>query len=191
MSKKAGLFFGSFNPIHIGHLITGFDLIEKLNYDYVIYIPANIPVHKNNSTILSHIHRLKMLELSINGINNFLISDIEIKKGGISYTIDTIKKLEELYKSDYKFGVVFGDDLLNDLSSWKDIDLLCNKTDMICMHRNVKNKIKSKYKLKWLENRIINISSSEIRERIKNNLPINFMVTEKVNSYIQKKKLYI
>ena len=59
------------------------------------------------------------------------------------------------------------------------------------MYRNNKEKIKSKYKLKWLENRIVNISSTEIRQRIKNNLPINFMVTDKVNDYILKKKLYI
>ena len=123
-NKKIAIYGGSFNPIHIGHLITGFDLIEKLNYDYVIYVPANIPIHKNISNLLNHNYRLEMIKLSIHGINNFLVSDIEIKKGGISYTIDTIKELQELYKCNSKLGVIFGDDLLNDLSSWKEIDLL-------------------------------------------------------------------
>ena len=190
-NKKIAVYGGSFNPIHIGHLIAGFDLIEKLKYDYVVYIPANIPVHKNISNLVNHNYRYEMIKLSIQGIDNFLVSDIEIKKGGISYTIDTIKELQGQYKNNKKFGVVFGDDLVSDLSSWKEIDHLCELTDMICLHRNSKERIKSRYKLKWFENRIISISSSEIRERIKKKLPINFMVTEKVNKYILKKKLYI
>ena len=189
-NKKIAVYGGSFNPIHIGHLIAGFDLIEKLNYDYVVYVPANIPVHKNISNLVNHNYRYEMIKLSIQDIDNFLVSDIEIKKGGISYTIDTIKELQEQYKNNKKLGVVFGDDLVNDLSSWKEIDLLYKTTDMICLHRNSKKSIKSKYRLKWFENHIINISSSEIRERIKKKLPINFMVTDKVNKYILKKKLY-
>jgi nicotinate-nucleotide adenylyltransferase len=190
-NKKIVVYGGTFNPIHIGHLLTGFDLLEKLNYDYVIYVPTNIPAHKNTFNLIDQFYRLKMIKLSIKGIKKFLVSDIEIKKGGISYTIDTIKELYDMYKCKNKIGVVFGDDLLNELSQWKEIDSLSKITDMICMYRKSSKVIKSKYKLKWLQNRIINISSSEIRERIKNNLPINFMVSEKVNNFILKKKLYI
>ncbi len=190
-NKKIAVYGGSFNPIHIGHLITGFDLIEKLNYDYVIYIPANIPSHKKLIDPASQKHRLKMIKLSIKGIKQFLTSDIEIKKGGISYTIDTIRELKRIHNNNNKIGVVFGDDLVDDLSTWKEIDSLCKISQLICMNRNNIKKIKTEYNIKWLENRIINISSSEIRKRIKNNLPINFLVTDKVKDFIYKKKLYI
>ena len=189
-NKKIAIYGGSFNPIHIGHLITGFDLIEKLNYDYVIYIPANIPSHKKLVDPASQKHRLKMVKLSISGVKQFLASDIEIKKGGISYTIDTIRELKRIHEN-CKFGLVFGDDLVNYLSTWKEIDILSKISQLICMNRNNIKKIKNKYNIKWLENRIINISSSEIRKRIKNKLPINFLVTDKVKKFIYKKKLYV
>ncbi len=189
-NKKIAIYGGTFNPIHIGHLITGFDLIEKLKYDYVIYIPANIPAHKKSIHIINQKNRLEMIKLSTKGIDKFLVSDIELKNGGISYTIDTVRALHKIYDYKGKFGVVFGDDLLNDLYTWKEIDLLSKITDMICMFRNNSKKNNSKFKIKWLENRIINISSTEIRDRIKNNLPINFLVTDNVNKYILKNKLY-
>src|SRR4030042_2383736 len=189
-NKKIAIYGGTFNPIHIGHLLTGFDLIEKLKYDYVIYIPTNIPAHKKLINEINQKNRFEMTKLSTQGIDKFLVSDIELKKGGISYTIDTVRELQKKYDYKGKFGVVFGDDLLNDLYSWKEIDLLSKTSDMICMFRNNSKKINSKYKIKWLENRIINISSTEIRDRIKNKLSINFLVTDKVNKYILKNKLY-
>jgi nicotinate-nucleotide adenylyltransferase len=189
-NKRIAIYGGTFNPIHIGHLITGYDLIEKLKYDYVIYIPTNIPSHKKFMNISNQKYRFEMIKLSIKGINNFLASDIELKKGGISYTIDTVKELKQIYDYTDKFGVVFGDDLLKDLESWKEIDSLCKITDMICMFRNNSKKNNSRYKIQWLENRIINISSTEIRDRINNNLPIKYLVTDNVNKYILKNKVY-
>lgn len=189
-NKKIAIYGGTFNPIHIGHLITGYDIIEKLKYDHVIYIPTNIPAHKKSMNITNQKNRLEMINLSIKGMNKFLVSDIELKKGGISYTIDTVRELHEIYDYNDKFGVVFGDDLLNDLESWKEIDSLCKISDMICLYRNNSKKIKSRFRLKWVKNRIINISSTEIRDRIKKNLTINYLVTDQVNQYILKNKLY-
>lgn len=189
-NKKVALYGGSFNPVHIGHIITGYEIIEKLNYDYVIFIPANIPVHKNFNNAVDAGHRINMLKLSIKNIKNFLFSDVEIKRGGYSYTIDTVKELADYFNYKKKFGVVFGDDLYNDLHLWKNIDELSKISDLICLKRNNIKLNKNKYNVKIINNRVIELSSTEIRNRIKNNLTVYFMIANEVKKYIMKNNLY-
>jgi nicotinate-nucleotide adenylyltransferase len=188
-NKKIAIYGGSFNPIHIGHLLTGFEIIEKLKYDYIMFVPDNIPVHKESSELVPSADRLKMVELATKNIDTFIFSDIEIKRGNFSYTYDTVIELHETLKYDRKFGIIFGDDLLEGVSSWKNFDELQNRCEFICLKRK-KNIIRNQLKIQFLENRIIEISSSEIRSRIKNNLPFDFMVTDDVKNYIIEKQLY-
>lgn len=190
-NKKIAIYGGSFNPIHIGHLLTGFDVLEQLNYDYILYIPANIPVHKDFSQGLSAEYRLKMVELSIANCNSFLSSDIEIKRGGLTYTYDTVTELQKLCDFSNKLGVIFGDDLLDGLSTWKNIDDLQNISELICLKRDKDKVYNSNYKVRYADNRLFSISSTEIRERIRSNLPISYFVTESVETYIKKNRLYI
>ena len=117
--KKIAIYGGSFNPIHLGHLLTGYDVIEKLGYDYVLYIPANIPVHKDFKDGIDSKLRLKMVQLAINQYDKFGVSDIEIKRGGLTYTYDTVLELQKRYGFKEKLGIVFGDDLLSGLHTWK------------------------------------------------------------------------
>ncbi|OHD13941.1 MAG: nicotinate (nicotinamide) nucleotide adenylyltransferase [Spirochaetes bacterium GWD1_27_9] len=189
-NKKIAIYGGSFNPIHIGHLLTGFDIIEKLGYEHIIYIPANIPVHKDSSGFPEPSHRLKMLNLSIKYTKFFLSSDIEIKRGGLTYTYDTVEELTKLLNYKAKFGVVFGDDLLAGLNKWKNIDSLQNICELICLKRDLSTKENIPYKITYLKNRVFSISSTEIRERVKSNLSIDYMVTKEVKNYIVRKKLY-
>ncbi len=189
-NKKVAIYGGTFNPIHLGHLITGLDIIEKLNYDKVLYIPANIPSHKFFVDTVSKEDRLNMVKLSLKNCDNFIFSDIEIKRGGISYTIDTLEELKEKYDYNGRFGVVFGDDLVSGLHTWKEIDRINKIADLICLKRNHKDEIKTDYNIKFVNNRIIDISSTEIRERIKNNLTLDFFLKDTVIKYIFKKKLY-
>jgi nicotinate-nucleotide adenylyltransferase len=188
-NKKIALYGGSFNPIHIGHLNTGLDIIEKLNYDYIIYIPDNIPVHKDSSLMANPKDRLNMLNLSIKGISCFLSSDVEIKRGNFSFTYDTILELKEQLKYNDKFGIIFGDDLLDGLNEWKNINELEKMCDLICLKRK-NNATNINRKITFFNNRIIEISSTEIRNRINKNLPIDFMVTDSVKKYIFDTKLY-
>ena len=189
-NMKVAIYGGSFNPIHIGHLLTGFDVIEKLGYDYVIFVPDNIPPHKDYNNLVNPIDRLNMVKNSVKNIKKFLFSDIEIKRGGISYTIDTVRELKDLFNVKNKFGVIFGDDLLDDIEYWKEIDILNNISDLICLYRNNDRKIETRYNINWVKNRKIEISSTEIRNRIRNGLSIDFMVDLYVKNYIIKKKLY-
>lgn len=189
-NKKVAIYGGTFNPIHFGHLITGLDIIEKLNYDLVIYIPANIPSHKFFVETTSKEDRFNMVKLSVKNIDNFISSDIEIKRGGISYTIDTINELNEKFNYSDRFGIIFGDDLITGLKKWKDIDEINKIADLICLKRNYKIEIKSDYNIRYFENRIIEISSTEIRERIKKKLSVDFLLPDAVRKYIYKRGLY-
>ncbi len=188
--KKIAVYGGSFNPIHIGHLLTGFDAIEQLGYDYILYVTTNIPVHKDFSEGVASYDRFKMVNLAIKHYEKFLSSDIEIKRGGPTYTFDTITELYKKYNFTNKLGVIFGDDLLDGLSTWKEIDKLQKIADLICLKRGQNENNCSKYRIKYVQNRIFSISSTEIRERIRKNLPVNYFLTENVRKYIEKNQLY-
>ena len=186
---KIAIYGGTFNPIHIGHLLTASDVLEQTDYKKIIFIPTNIPPHKDLPENILPKDRLKMVELSIQYTKNFYFDDIEIKKGGKSYTYNTLLYLQEKYKNS-KIGFIIGDDLVPELDTWKNIDLLQNMCDFLCLRRkDIKNE--TKYRLTPINNRIISIESTEIRERVKKNIPITFMVTKEVENYIYENKLYI
>ena len=115
---KIGILGGTFNPPHLGHSALAIEAVEQLKLDKVLFVPTNIPPHKDidNSDISS---RRDMLKIVIAGNNKFEIEDCEIKRGGTSYTIDTVRELKKKYPDDQPYLIV-GSDLANDFSSWKD-----------------------------------------------------------------------
>jgi len=189
-NKKVAIYGGSFNPIHIGHLLTGLEVVEKLGYDYILFIPDNIPVHKDFAGAAAAADRLNMVALAVKGIKRFFVSDVEIRRGGKSFTIDTVLELKKKISEDEKFGIIFGADLVHTLPSWKGIEQLQEYADFICLKRGNEKIPDSIYKLHHLENRTIDVSSTEIRKRISGNMPIDYMVTENVKKYIMKNNLY-
>ncbi len=108
---KIGILGGTFNPVHIGHLILAEEVREKLKLDKIIFIPTALPPHKDNMDIAPAGDRLKMLKLAIKGNKFFGVSDIEIKRKGRSYTIDTIKELKNKFVNDELYFII-GSDLL-------------------------------------------------------------------------------
>lgn len=188
---KIAVFGGSFNPIHHGHLLSAIQVLEKLEYEKVLFIPANVPVHKDSSSFPAAFHRSKMVDLAIEGKTYFSSSDLEIQRGGNSYCIDTIRELKEKISVTGKFGVVIGDDLIPGLAKWKEIDKLVKEVDFICIKREYLDPIPSPYLIKHLDNRIIEISSTEIRNRVKTNRNIDFLLPDKVKDYIIAQQLYL
>src|SRR5512138_2579051 len=183
---KIAIYGGTFDPIHAGHMITAYDIVEKLGYDYVVFVPDNIPVHKNASGSDPH-DRYEMVEMSVCGIKCFLCSDVEINRGGYSYTYDTVLELKDLLGYENKFGIIFGDDLLSGIHLWKNIDKLQDMCELICLRRNGKNGIPHGMKILPFENRLIELSSTEIRLRLEKGLPVKGMVTDSVIGFIEKK----
>ncbi|MBM3243930.1 MAG: nicotinate (nicotinamide) nucleotide adenylyltransferase, partial [Candidatus Omnitrophica bacterium] len=107
---KIGILGGTFNPVHIGHLILAEEALEKLGLNKIIFMPACLPPHKENIDIAAPNERLKMVKLAIKGNKKFIVSDIEIKRAGRSYTVDTVRELKKRSPKD-EFYFIIGSDL--------------------------------------------------------------------------------
>jgi nicotinate-nucleotide adenylyltransferase len=188
---KVGIFGGTFDPIHNGHLITAVAVKELRNLDKIIFIPSFIAPHKIDRLSSSPEHRIEMLKRAIKGIHYFDYSDFEIKKEGVSYTIDTLKFLQNKYDN---IELIIGYDNLLEFSTWKDPDEILKMIKLVVLKRKVQNdpivKDKFYYASEIIETPTIEISATAIRERVGNNLPINFLVPDAVMEYINYFNLY-
>lgn len=198
---KVGIIGGTFDPIHNGHLIIGEYIRDSLNLDEVIFIPAGQPPHKNGNYLGSAQHRLNMVSLAIENNPKFSVSHMEVKNKDTSYTFTTLKKLKEENKeTDYYF--IIGADSLFNLDEWyrfKDLSKLANFALRDRLGHS-KDEIKDRIRfledeydsnIVYVEGPLIEISSSEIRNRIRLNKSIKYLVPDPVKEYIEKYNLYI
>ncbi len=189
--KSIGIYGGTFDPIHLGHLITAQAVCEMRNLDKIIFIPSFISPHKTDRISSSPRHRINMLKLAINDIPYFDYSDVEIKKKDISYSIDTIQSLKPVYEN---IELIIGYDNLITFDTWKEPVKILELVNLIVMRRNVKQEIfqRKKYfdKVIFVDTPLIEIYGTDIRERVRNNMNINFLVPQKVMAYIYKHNLY-
>jgi nicotinate-nucleotide adenylyltransferase len=190
--SKVGIFGGTFDPIHLGHLITAQSVRELRHLDKIIFIPAFISPHKTDAKVSSPEDRLNMIRLAIDGISFFEYSDIEIKKGGVSYTVDTLMELKKIYD---ELEIIIGYDNIFTFHSWKEPDEIIKLAKVIVLKRKSSHppQFEDKYyhQASFVQTRGIEISATDIRERVKHSMPINFLVPPEVMKYIYKHKLYI
>ena len=186
---RIGLLGGTFNPIHVGHLILAEEAREKLGLDKVIFVPAFLPPHKDNSDIAKASDRLTMVKLAIAGNRNLLASDIEIKRDGRSYTIDTIREFKTKYPEDELYFII-GSDLLKYLDEWKDLGDIIKMVKFIVATRPGYPLEKIPSYIKTMEIRAVDISAFEIRGKIKEDKSFRYLIPERVFNYINKKRLY-
>ena len=188
---KIGIFGGTFDPIHLGHLITAQSVREIRELEKIIFIPAFISPHKSEIKTSSAEDRLNMIKLAIDGISFFDYSNIEIEKGGVSFTIDTLK---ELKKNNDELEFIIGYDNIFEFNTWKDPDEIMKLAKVIVLKRRSSHppQFKDKYynQAIFVQTRGIEISATDLRERVKKGQPINFLVPQKVMEYIYKHKLY-
>jgi nicotinate-nucleotide adenylyltransferase len=190
--SKVGIFGGTFDPIHLGHLITAQSVKELRDLEKIIFIPAFISPHKSNAKTSSPEDRLNMIKLAVDGISFFDYSDIEVKKGGISFTVDTLRELKNKY-SELEF--IIGYDNIFTFHKWKEPDKIFELAKIIVLKRKSSHppQFKDKYyrQAVFVQTRGIEISATDIRERVKKGMPINFLVPPAVMKYIYKHNLYI
>ena len=189
--KAVGIMGGTFDPIHLGHLITAQAVREIRSLNKIIFIPAFISPFKTSNKILDSTHRLKMIKLAVEGIPFFDFSDVELKRKNISFTIDTLKELKRTYN---KIELIIGFDNIIDFNKWKEPDEILKIAKVVVLKReaSIEPKEKDKYynSAVFVNTPVIEVSSSEIRKRVSDNLPINFLVPDKIKKYIYKNNLY-
>lgn len=186
---RIGILGGTFNPIHIGHLILAEEIREKIGLDKVIFVPANFPPHKDDGNIASSSHRYAMIKCSIKGNKFFSVSDIEMKRPGRSYTIDTIKEFNRVYPEDELYFIT-GSDLLNYLEEWKDLNEIIKLVKFIVATRPGYALEEIPSYIRTVAIRAVDISAFEVRQAIKENKSFRYLVPEAVFAYINKKGLY-
>lgn len=196
--RKFGILGGTFDPIHLGHLLTADFVMNALGLEKIIFIPANYPPHKTGMNITNAKHRYIMSLLATSHNPQFEVSDIEIKREGLSYTIDTIKTLLE-ENPDVEFYFILGADAVAELDKWERFEELLDLCYFVAATRpgfaQKVEQAKASFgdagnKIIWLNTPELNISSTDIRNRVKNGLPIKYIVTSSVESYIHKEGLY-
>jgi nicotinate-nucleotide adenylyltransferase len=191
---KLGIFGGTFNPIHNGHLINVEIIRSDFNLDKIILVPAQIPVHKSLASHIPAEERYAMAVLAVAGAREYEVSRIEIDRNGPSYTITTVHELQGLYP-DSELHLIIGMDSLNEICVWREPDHLLEHVSLIVMKRPGENcdpKLDlSRYEVSFAENPLIDISSTLIRERLRAGKSIRFLVPDAIIDYIRKKGLYV
>ena len=191
------LYGGSFDPIHIGHLITATNAVETYNLDKVIFIPSHITPLKDRDLEASDTDRFEMIQRSIKNNSKFIVSDYEINNDGVSYSYNTVKYFKDNYR-DEKIYFIIGTDRAKDLKKWYNIEELSKLVTFIFVARDgekLEDIVEKDGFYKGIDyeimiSPIIEISSSLIRNRIKQNKKIDYMITDNCKSYIEELGLY-
>lgn len=188
---KIAIYGGSFNPMHIGHEKIVDYVLKNLDMDKIIIIPVGIPSHRENNLEQSNT-RLKICREIFKNNKKVEVSDIEIKNEGKSYTYDTLLKLIKIYGKDNEFFEIIGEDSLKNLKTWKNYKELLNLCKFIVFRRKddknteIDSEFLNNKNIIILENEYYNISSTEIRNKVKNGEDITGLVNEKVKKIIEK-----
>jgi nicotinate-nucleotide adenylyltransferase len=188
-----GILGGTFNPPHVGHLIVAERVREELKLDKILFIPSAISPHKQHIQLIDPTYRMEMVQLAVLGQQFFEASDIEIARGGVSYTVDTLGQLKRMYPGDTLF-LLIGMDNLAEFDTWKSPEKIVELANVVVMTRPgfEPNGVLGEYgkKVTLCQVPEIEISSSDIRARVKQGKSIRFLVPKPVESYIYFRKLY-
>lgn len=199
---KFGILGGTFNPIHYGHLLMAERAKEALNIGKVVFMPSGYPPHKDLKEVVSAENRMKMVEMAIQSNKSFLSSTIELDREGKSYTVDTLRELKAEYGQDTELYFIIGADVLIDLPNWRSIRDVVKLCKFAAMQRpgfkrdefyEQKRLLEEEYaaEIEVVEMPMIDISSTDIRNRLADALSIKYMLPDSVIEYIEKEGLYL
>lgn len=197
---KKGIFGGTFDPIHNGHLHVAYEALYDLGIDKIIFVPSGNPPHKTEKSVTDSEIRYELVKKAIEDEKKFEVSSYEIDKGGLSYTYETLEHFNKI-EPDTKWYFITGTDCLMELNSWKNIDRILSSCIFVVFNRSgynrveiieQKKQIERKYnkKIIYLDIPVLNISSTNIRNKIREEKNISYLIPKKVESLLEKMNLY-
>lgn len=187
------IYGGTFDPVHYGHLILAQFVKEELDVDKILFVPSFLPPHKDHTSYSDFQHRYNMLQLAIESNPDFLISNIEYKRQGTSYSYLTIDEIKQQYNLDKVYFLIGGDSLVN-FHQWRNPERILDSAQVVVVGRtdstyeNVDKKIIDKVRI--IDSPVIEISSTSIRQRIFDGKPVEYQIPEIIHKYIKKHNLY-
>ncbi len=202
MAERIGILGGSFNPVHTGHLVMAQDALDHFGLQRVIWMPAAQPPHKPSPLLAPAADRLEMLRLAVQGDARFEVSDDEIQRGGVSYTVDTVRRLRE-QRPEAEIHLIIGGDTLWELHTWKDIATVRSLCQVVTVARpgsaaERRNPDQLNLPEPWprtlmanvVTGHLVEISSSDIRQRVSRGQSIRYLVPDAVERYIHSRHLF-
>ena len=202
-TMRIGVFGGTFDPIHYGHLLLAECCREQASLDAVWFVPAAVPPHKQGREISSPEHRLNMLKLAVGGYSEFSINQHELDRPGPSYTVDTLVQFKAVH-SDAEFLLMMGADSLRDFSTWKDPARILEIAKLLVVRRGAEpapnlnqafdaaslQQLASS-RVQYVEMPACDINATDLRERARRGLSLRFRTTAAVEQYIRTNRLYV
>jgi len=181
---------GSFNPVHIGHLVMVEEIRVEFGYDLAILVPSLRPPHKRLAEEPGPELRMEMLRLALDADESLAMDACEIERGGVSYTIDTLRDVASRYPLEGRPGLILGDDLIPGFPTWRRPEELAEAADLICAHRSCREELPLPFPHRYAHNSIVEISSSQVRERIAAGGAWRRLVPQPVFRFIVERGLY-
>lgn len=187
--KKIGLVGGTFNPPHYGHLLIASEIKEALGLDEMHFLPAAQSPFKDKNTRVTDEHRLDMLKLALQELPQSSIETIELERGGVSYTFDTVKELVETHEETEYFFLI-GADQVEKLRDWYKIDELVNLVTIVAVPRPGYS-LQTDYPVRFVTIPQLDVSSTELRRRLQEGISTRFLMPQSVAAYCEKEGLYV
>lgn len=186
---RVGLYFGSFNPIHVGHLIIASHIAGHSDLEQIWFVVSPHNPLKHSSSLLNEYHRLHLVQTAIEGDSRFRVTDVEFKLPKPSYTIDTLTYLREKYPEN-NFTVIMGTDSFQNISKWKNYELLLSDHSFILYPRPGFEVKDLTINIHQINAPLLEISSTDIRKKIKEGQPIRYYVPDNVREEIERSGYY-
>lgn len=194
MTGRVGIYGGTFDPIHMGHLLVGQEVFLQCQLDHLIFMPSGIPPHKQYAGMASAQDRAEMVRLALDGQHAFTVSPFELAREGKSYTVDTLRALREEMCDEASLFLIIGADNAVDMRSWYHPEAVLDLAQVLVAERPHFNRndidpvLKSK--MQFVKTPLLEISSTVIRERVRTGLSIRYWVPDAVANYIATRTLY-